>query len=156
MPAPIERLRRVLEALESGAVPDPDDTAWLITGARTYLRDAPAVRLDAALGLHPGWGEAGWWTTGPRAERDAVLAEMDKQLFGHLDIATSAKSIVALARRRQERGDVHAREVRLLDQLNATCKGVPGPKQVANILRTSRGMVVNPPGKSDAVSNFPT
>jgi hypothetical protein len=156
MTAPVDRLRRVLAALESGTAPDPDDAAWLVSGARTYLRDAPAVRLDAALGLHPGWGEAGWWTTGPRAERDAVLVDMDRQLFGHLDIATSAKSIVALARRRQERGDVHAREVRLLDRLNGTCKGVPGAKQVANILRSSRGMVGGPSGKSDAVSNFPT
>jgi hypothetical protein len=156
MTVPVDILRRILAALETGTAIAPDDAAWLATGIRAYLQDAPAVRLDAALGLHPEWGKPGWWTTGPRAERDAALIEMHKQLFGHLDIASAAKSIVALARRRHERGDVHPREVRLLDQLNATCKGVPGARQVANILRTSRGMVVNPPRKSDGVSNFLT
>jgi hypothetical protein len=156
MTAPVDRLRRLVAALETGDTPDLVDAAWFAKGAREYLRDAPAVRLDAALGLHPGWGEAGWWTTGPRAERDAALAEMDKQLFGHLDIPTSAKSIVALARRRQERGDVHIREARLLDRLSGTGKGVPGLKQIANILRSSRAMLDEASRKSDAVSNFPT
>jgi hypothetical protein len=156
MTEPVDRLRRILAALDAGGAIAPDDAAWLASGARAYLQDAPAVRLDAALGLHPEWGSPGWWTTGPRAQRDAALIEMHKQLFGHLDIASAARAIVALARRWHERGHLHASEARLLDRLNGTCKGVPGARQVANILRTSRDAVVNPPRKSDAVSNFLT
>ncbi len=138
MTARVDCLRRLVAALEAGEKPATADVVWFAAGAREYLRDAPAVRLDAALGLHPGWGEAGWWTTGPRAARDAVLGEIDRQLFGHLDIPTSAKSIVALARRRQERADLPEQQARLLDRLISAGKGVPGPKQIANILRNSR------------------
>lgn len=155
-PHPVGRLRRMVEALQAGDAPDPADAAWFTEGAREYLRDAPAVRLDAALGLHPGWGEAGWWTVGPRAARDAALAAMDQQLYGHLDIPSSARSIVALARRRMEHGDVHAREARLLDRLATTAKGVPGERQIQNIIRRSRSMVEDGVGKSDTASNFPT
>jgi hypothetical protein len=155
-PQPIDRLRRLLEALDTGNTPDPDDAAWFTAGAESYLRQAPVVRLDAALDLHPRWGEAGWWTVGPRAQRDAVLAEMDKQLFGQLDIPTAARSIVALARRRHERGDIEPREVRLLDRLAETNKGVPGERQIQNIIRRSRNQVDVSTRKSDDVSNFPT
>jgi hypothetical protein len=156
-PAPIDRLRRIVASAEAGAPLPPDDAAWLAQGARAYLEDAPAVRLDAALGLHPGWGESGWWTTGPRAERDTLLAQIDRQLFGQLDIPTAARSIVALVRRRHEPAAAP-----FLDRLAATGRGVPGDKQLRNILRRARAKDAIPPaairpsaGKSDAVSSFP-
>jgi hypothetical protein len=136
--SPVDRLRQVVDCAEAGQHLQPPVAAWLAQGARAYLRDAPGVRLDAALGLHPAWGESGWWTTGPREERDAVLAEMDRQLFGQLDIPTAARSIVALARRRQERGAVDANEVALLAKLAMTGRNVPGEKQIRNILRRAR------------------
>jgi hypothetical protein len=150
--APIDRLRRIVAHTEAGQPLQPDDAAWLAAGARVYMETAPTVRLDAALGLHPQWGEAGWWIAGPRAERDALLAQMDQQLFGDLDISAAARSIVALARRRQECADVHAAAAPLLDQLAATGRSVPGQRQLMNILRRSRAPAER---KSDTRSNFP-
>jgi hypothetical protein len=144
---PADRLRRVLAALEAEEPINPEDATWLAQGARAYLRDAPAIRLDAALGLHPERGNVGWWTSEPRSSRDAVLAEMDRQLYAQLDIPKAAQELVALARRRNQREPLPLNEAALLAQLARTGRGLPGRKQIENILRGSRQ-------KSDSTSNF--
>jgi hypothetical protein len=149
MTTPVDRLRRVVVCAEAGEPLHPDDAAWLAKGAAAYLRDAPASRLDQALGLHPDRGDVGWWTAEPRSERDSVLAEIDRQLYGQLDIPQAARQIVALSRRRNQRGALPLNEASLLADLARTGSGLPGQKQIANIIRRSRG-------KSNGISNFPT
>jgi hypothetical protein len=148
MTSPIDRLRRPVAALEAGDALDPADAAWLAGGAKAYLARAPGIRLDAALGLHPERGEAGWWTVEPRSARDAILGEIDRQLFAQLDVPQAAREIIALERRRRQRQAVDLNVGELFARLTRTGLAVPAEKQVKNILHRTRG-------KSYAASNFP-
>ncbi len=139
-PEPIDRWRRIMNHVRAGQPLDAADAGWLLQASQTYLNDPAGVRLDVVLGLHPRWGEAGWWTLESRSDRDAILAEMDQQLYSRLDVTTAARLIVAAALNgRQSSATLPPAEADFLARISKTGRSVPGHRQVKNILRKSRG-----------------
>jgi hypothetical protein len=70
--------RLVARLLESG----DEAASWLASGAAIYEAGAgEGVTLCRALGLTPGPGQEGWWTTEARARRDDLLREMARRFY---------------------------------------------------------------------------
>jgi hypothetical protein len=97
----IARLRQLvarLVALEDEAA------SWLANGAAIYEAGAgEGVTLCRALGLAPGPGYEGWWTSEARARRGDLLREMARRFFPYsrrqaADISTRLKRFTDGAR----------------------------------------------------------
>lgn len=138
--APVDRARRALAALRG--TNDPD-VAWLTAGLADYLARVPDVRLDEALGLHPGWGEKGWWTQEAKVARNALIAELDCQCFGQVAVRDAAIGMLALVRAyRERRPGLANNQIALLARMNGTGAAMPGQRQLVAIiaaLRTEAG-----------------
>ena len=77
------QLRRVCEALASGAPIGVEEAEWLTAGLRRYLNAAPAgLTLEAALGLSVAAGGSPWWRTERLAARDAALRALSRNFAG--------------------------------------------------------------------------
>ena len=132
----VARARRALAALQGSNDPD---IVWLAAGLADYLSRAPDVRLDEALGLHPGWGDRGWWTLEAKAARNALIAELDCQCFGQVPAQEAAADMLDLVRaHRERRPGLALNQVQLLARLNGTGAGMPGRRQLADIISAER------------------
>lgn len=138
---PSERLHRIVAHSDADQPREPSDEAWLLGAVRQYMASPGPGKLEAALGLLPRWGQPGWWTTEARADRNALIAALDKQICAAHDIPAAARQIVQMVTARRIKGDegVPPDAAVLLDQIGRTGQGVPGEKQLQTILRGARG-----------------
>lgn len=143
MPDPaIQHFRAVLRAIEGGEPVPPDAATWLLSGAHRYVAAAEAgaaVGLDVALGLgRPG--RHGWWTTEARDRRNALLCELRRRQFPHLDDGQAARQIATLARRKADPGkaaEPAPSDGNLLLAALCTGLGIPDAKQLRAIFGKS-------------------
>lgn len=136
----VRHLRDLRAAAAAGRAIEPAITEWIVRAIDCYLAQAPAVTLDAALGLAPGWrGGDGWWVAETRSMRDAAIARIDRSLFGHLDVTAAARSLIAIERRHRERkAGLGACEAELLAELQRCGRGIPGERQLKTIIARER------------------
>lgn len=127
--SPMNRLRRVSQALLTGETVAPDDVAWFVAGATRYEAAAGTLGLDAALGLGAP-GKRGWWSVERQQARDAALAMFRQERLPDLPDTRAAEEIARLARR----------GAAVLQPI--LCHGaIPDAKQIVAILRKSAGPV---------------
>ncbi len=134
--AAIARLRRLARALDR--VPA---AAWFAEAVRAYEAGAAnGLTLDHALGLTSPPGGAGWWEVERRARRDAALRAAHREQFSGLALTAAAREIARRAHRlqlaalRHEPEPPQPADVHLVDAL-ASGAPIPGPRQLANVLR---------------------
>ncbi len=115
--------------------------AWFVEAVRIYEAGAAdGLTLDRALGLTPSPGKDGWWKAEPRARRDAALRAAHRKQFSGLALTAAAREIARRAHRlqlaalRHEPEPPQPADVHLMDAL-ASGAPIPGPRQLANVLR---------------------
>ncbi len=135
----VARLRRIVRQLEHGADLDGPERMFLLSGLRTYLETAPRRSLDAALQLAPARGEKGWWTRQGQAERDRLIAAIDRELFGTLPVPTAAQALEDMARSFFRAGRAAETEaLRMLEAIPRTGRPLPGNKRLQTIIARAR------------------
>jgi hypothetical protein len=140
--APIDRLRRLARALETGAPPEAADGVWLSQAIRQYEDGAATgLGLEHALGLVPAPGQERWWTVEARRDRDALIRQYRDEAFSNLSIAAAAREIVLAGRRYQastwrldKDGRTPGPNHQRLAQVLATGAPFPGVRRVQAIL----------------------
>lgn len=140
---PIDRLRRLQAAGQSGSRPSADDMTWLATALEKYLTEAPlGLTMDAALDLVPAAGQNIWWRVEAREARNAAIVELHRHCFADLQIPKAAKEIARLVHTAQKpsrkptqsSAAPDSRADRLIKAALCTGLPFPGPRQIANIL----------------------
>jgi len=127
--SPMNRLRRIAQALIDGNPVCADDAAWFVAGAIRYEAAAGTIGLDVALGLGAP-GKRGWWTVERQQARDAALAAFRQERLPDLPDTRAAEEIARLARR----------GAAVLQPI--LCHGaIPDTKQLVTILRKSASPV---------------
>ena len=127
--SPINRLRRVTQAMIDGNPVSADDAAWFVAGATRYETEAGMIGLDAALGLGSP-GRRGWWTIEKLQARDAALVAFRRERLRDLTDTQAAIEINRLARRRAS----------VLQPIYCYAE-IPAAKQLVAILRKSASPV---------------
>jgi hypothetical protein len=75
----IARLRRLVVRL---LALEDESASWLANGAAVYEAGVgEGVTLCRALGLAPGPGQEGWWTSEARARRGDIIREMARRFY---------------------------------------------------------------------------
>ena len=99
--AAVEKLRRIVAALEDGRAPSLDDAAWMADRVRRYLDGAERgmLTLDLAFGLGAGLGGVTWVEEERRNQRDHLLRDMAARHFPGQEPGPAAKSLAAAWRR---------------------------------------------------------
>lgn len=145
----ITHFRAVLHAIERGEPIPPDAGAWLLSGGHRYIAAAEAgaaMGLDLALGLGKP-GRHGWWTAEARERRNALLRELRRRQFPHLDDGEAARQIATLARRKGDPGktpEPAPSDGNLLMAALCTGLGIPDAKQLRTILGKSAPPMIFP------------
>lgn len=139
-PAP-DLLRRIVAANRAGLPLHPADIAELARASEAHLADPPGVRFDVALGLHPKWGARAWWTIEAQASRNSAVATLDRELYPDLPVSVAARKIAQLSASRQRRSvnAFNPTERAMLALIDRTGCGMPGERQIRDILATARG-----------------
>ncbi len=125
MPSPaldsVEKLRRVIMALEAGRAPGPGDGEWLASRLRRYLDCAPrgGLSLDLCLDLTPAQGGTPWWETERVDQRNAVIRAIAANHFGAQEPGPAARGIMAAWRR-------YSRNQKAIDRRHGSMGAEPG------------------------------
>lgn len=130
----VERLRRIVAAVEIGAQISTDDVDWFVTGCRRYLSQAPALDLDHCLGLAAVGGRRHWTTTEKQHQRDEALRAIYRDHFSDLNVTAAARELDQLFRRHRacaSASDERARKVVELAKYR-----LPKPRRLQDILGT--------------------
>ena len=94
-------LRRISDAVRTGAAPDPNDMLRMANAFDRMLGGEPA---DKALDLKPKPGQRSWATRTALDQRDRLLREAAERFLGGLSVAAQAErlhnAIVAVQRER--------------------------------------------------------
>lgn len=130
---PILRLQRVRQRRAVGEPPDPEDAGWLADACLRAIDAGTAPLVEMGIARHGGAG--GPAIVQQRAARDAMIRELYRRFFSHLEGMPAARAIKSLFDARSTRHSVPTnRQETVMDDMRARGLCLPTERRIADIL----------------------